>query len=160
MSVTITGEAELMKALKGFAFDLDKAVDDAVRVTAIKVQQTAIKDIKDPSVGTYVTRYTEGGKGYSHVASKPGDAPNTDTGRLIGSISVDHHKGDKVAFVGTNLDYGFFLETVHNRPWLEPAKASQMGFMKVRIKSAINKQIKEAGSSARAVVADIKIGGK
>tara|TARA_R110002096_G_scaffold196337_1_gene379056 strand:- start:454 stop:936 length:483 start_codon:yes stop_codon:yes gene_type:complete len=160
MSVTITGEAELMKALKGFAFNLDEAVDDAIRVTAIKVQQTAIKEIRDPSVGTYVTRYTEGGAPYSHVSSKPGDAPNSDTGRLIGSISVDHHKGDKVAFVGTNLDYGFFLETVYNRPFLQPAKDAQIGFMKVRIKSAINKQIKEAGQSARAVVANIKIGGK
>ena len=167
MSVVIKGEAELMKALKSFAFDLDEAVDNAVLVTAIKVQQSAIKAIRDPSIGSYVTRYADSRNDeYTikdsrlHITSKPGDAPNSDTGRLIGSISVDHHKGDKVAFVGTNVDYGFFLETVHNRPWLEPAKDQHMGFMKVRIKSEINKQIKAAGQSAKVVVADIKIGGK
>ena len=167
MSVVIKGEAELTAALKSFAFNLDEAVDNAIRVTAIKVQQSAIDAIRDPSVGTYVTRYadTENDQytikgSHLHVSSKPGDAPNTDTGRLIGSISVDHHKGEKVAFVGTNLEYGFFLETVHNRPWLEPAKDMHVGFMKVRIKSEINKQIKAAGQKAKVVVADIKIGGK
>ena len=161
MTVTIKGTDELKKALDSFAFDLDLAVDNAVRITAIKVQQEAVKAIREPSVGTYVTRYTapieEGGKAYSHVASKPGDAPNSDTGRLIGSINIDHDKGSKVAFVGTNLEYGFFLETVHNRPWLGPAKDSQIGFMKVRIKSEVNKQIKEAGQKARVVVANINI---
>jgi phage gpG-like protein len=160
VSVTIIGEAELNAALDSFAFNLDEAIDDAVRVTAIKVQQSAIKSIREPSMGTYVTRYTASGKPYSHVASKEGETPNTDTGRLIGSIALDHHKGEKVAYVGTNVDYGFFLETVMNRPWLQPAKDREIGFMKVRIKSAINKQIKQAGQSARVVVGNIKIGGK
>ena len=145
MSAIIKGMAELQQALNNFAFDMDKAVDDAVRITAIKVQQTAIKDIRDPSVGTYVTRYTEGSAPYSHVASKPGDAPNSDTGRLIGSISVDHHKGKKIAFVGTNVDYGFFLETVQNRPWLEPAKQKEITTFSDNVTRAIDIQIKKAG---------------
>ena len=145
MSVVINGMEEISTSLKTFLLDMNKAVDDAVRITALKVQKTAVKDIRDPSVGTYVTRYTEGGKAYSHVASKPGDAPNTDTGRLIGSVAVDHHKGQKVAYVGTNVDYGFFLETVMNRPWLEPAKQKEIKFFEKNMKMAVDKQIEAAG---------------
>lgn len=152
MSVIIKGMADLQGVLNSFAFDLDKAVDDAVRVTAIKVQQSAITAIRDPSIGTYVTRYADTKddqytiKGSRlHIASKPGDAPNTDTGRLIGSILVDHNKGDKVAFVGTNLEYGFFLETVHDRPWLEPAKDKEIKSFSDNVTKAIDIQIKKAG---------------
>ena len=145
MSVIIKGMAELQSALNSFAFDMDKAVDDAVKVTAFKVQQTAITSIRDPSVGTYVTRGNGNGNSRTHIASKPGDAPNTDTGRLIGSIIVDHHKGDKIAFVGTNLEYGLFLETVHNRPWLEPAKDKEIKSFSDNVTAAIDIQIKKAG---------------
>jgi hypothetical protein len=145
MSVVIKGMGALQGALSSFAFDVDKVIDDTVRITAIKVQQGAIKAIRDPSFGTYVKRYTEGGTAYDHVASKPGDAPNTDTGRLVSSISVDHHRGDKVAFVGTNLDYGFFLETVQNRPWLEPAKQAELPNFEKNMKRAIKIQVDKAG---------------
>ena len=107
MSVTITGLADLDVAFKKFMLNTEQAVDDAVRVTAIKVQRSAIKSIREPSMGTYVTRYTAGGNPYQHVASKPGSSPNNDTGRLMGSIALDHHKGKQVAYVGTNVDYGF-----------------------------------------------------
>lgn len=123
---------------------MDKAVDDAVRITAAKVQRTAIKTIRNPSMGTYVTRYTAGGKPYSHVAAKEGESPNTDTGRLIGSISMDHLTGKKVAYVGTNVDYGFFLETVQNRPWLQPSLNQEIAGFKINMTRAVQMQIKKA----------------
>tara|TARA_R110000782_G_scaffold123030_3_gene214448 strand:+ start:915 stop:1349 length:435 start_codon:yes stop_codon:yes gene_type:complete len=144
MSVTITGLADLDVAFKKFMFNTEQAVDDAVRVTAIKVQRSAIKSIREPSMGTYVTRYTAGGNPYQHVASKPGSSPNNDTGRLMGSIALDHHKGKQVAYVGTNVDYGFLLETVMNRPWLEPAKKEQVAFFKKNLTDILKKQIDKA----------------
>ena len=144
MSVTINGAIKLKLNLKEFAEDMDKAIDDAVRITAIKVQQSAIKTIRDPSMGTYVTRYTASGTPYDHVAAKEGESPNTDTGRLIGSISLDHLRGKKMAFVGTNVDYGFFLETVINRPWLQPSLVKEVAGFKVNMVQAINSQIKKA----------------
>ena len=123
---------------------MDRAVDDAVRITAAKVQRTAIKTIRNPSMGTYVTRYTAGGKPYSHVAAKEGESPNTDTGRLIGSISMDHLTGKKVAYVGTNVDYGFFLETVQNRPWLQPSLNQEIAGFKINMTKAVQMQIKKA----------------
>tara|TARA_R110001599_G_scaffold60867_3_gene169042 strand:+ start:1778 stop:2212 length:435 start_codon:yes stop_codon:yes gene_type:complete len=144
LSVTISGLKQLNINIKEFTGDMDKAVDDAVRITAAKVQRTAIKTIRNPSMGTYVTRYTAGGKPYSHVAAKEGESPNTDTGRLIGSISMDHLTGKKVAYVGTNVDYGFFLETVQNRPWLQPSLNQEIAGFKINMTRAVQMQIKKA----------------
>lgn len=144
MSVTISGLKQLNINIKEFTGDMDKAVDDAVRITAAKVQRTAIKTIRNPSMGTYVTRYTAGGKPYSHVAAKEGESPNSDTGRLIGSIAMDHVTGKKVAYVGTNVDYGFFLETVMNRPWLEPSLNKEIAGFKINMTKAVQMQIKKA----------------
>tara|TARA_R110000744_G_scaffold317458_3_gene424062 strand:+ start:419 stop:853 length:435 start_codon:yes stop_codon:yes gene_type:complete len=144
VSVTINGAIKLKLNLKEFAEDMDKAIDDAVRITAIKVQRSAIKTIRDPSMGTYVTRYTASGTPYNHVASKEGESPNTDTGVLIGSIALEHLRGKKIAFVGTHVDYGFFLETVMNRPWLQPSLAKEVAGFKVNMTHAINLQIRKA----------------
>ena len=144
MSVLITGQADLDMALKMFLVNTEKAIDDAVRITAVKVQKSAIKSIREPSMGTYVTRYTASGRPYDHVAAKEGETPNTDTGRLIGSIALDHHKGKQVAYVGTNVDYGFFLETVMNRPWLQPAKDREIVFFKDNVTKAVQMQIRKA----------------
>lgn len=142
MADIIEGVEELKSAFKNFVFDMDKAIDDAVRVTAFKVQATATLAIRKPSnSGNFVKR----GKTVMHEISKEGDSPNTDTGRLIGSIQVDHTKGSQVAFVGTNLDYGLFLETTHNRPWLEPAKIAETNFFANNVTNAMDSQIKKAG---------------
>ncbi len=142
----MAGEVKGLKGLQfpfnKFAFDLDKAIDDAVRVTAFKVQITAMDNIRTPSrSGNFVSR----GKTARHEISKEGDAPNTDSGRLIGSIAVEHERGSQIAFVGTNLDYGLFLETTLNRPWLEPAKNKEIKFFSDNMSNALDFQIKKAG---------------
>jgi len=50
-----------------------------------------------------------------------------------------------VAHVGTNLDYGLFLETSLNRPWLEPAKDAEIKFFSTNMANAMDSQIKKAG---------------
>lgn len=141
----VTGMKELTSNLNNFVYDMDKAIDDAVRITALKVQVEAVKSIRQPSHGMLVKRRTAEGNMYTHMASKEGESPNTDTGELVGSITTDHHKGQKVAYVGTNVDHGFYLETVLNRPWLEPSKMAQVKDFGNNMKSAINMQIKAAG---------------
>ena len=144
MAVIVTGLKEIQQALNKFLIDTDDAISKAVGKTARAVQKNAVLAIRDPSIGTHVTRYTAGGKPYAHVASKPGDAPNTDTGRLINSIDIKFTTGDQVAHVFTNLEYGFFLETVHNRPFLVPALNAEIGGFKDRVTEAVNEQIKKA----------------
>lgn len=141
-TVEIKGEDALKIALNRLAFDLNKAIDLAVRVTAFKVQITAMDNIREPSrSGNFVSR----GVKARHEISKEGDSPNTDSGRLIGSIAVEHVRGSQEAFVGTNLDYGLFLETTLNRPWLEPAKDAEIKFFSDNMSNALNAQIKKAG---------------
>jgi phage gpG-like protein len=140
-NIVVEGLQEIQAEFKKFVFDMDKAIDDAVKITAFKVHNTAIESIREPSSsGNFVSRGTK-----RHEISKEGDTPNTDTGRLVGSIAVSHEKGSQVAFVGTNLDYGFFLETEMSRPWLEPAKNAEVSFFKNNIANAMDSQIKKAG---------------
>lgn len=138
----VKGQQELELAFKKFIFDLDQGIDDAVRITAFKVSNTAQMSIREPSNSG---KFTNAKKKRKHEISKEGDAPNTDTGRLIGSIAVVHEKGSQVAHVGTNLDYGLFLETTHNRPWLEPAKDEEIKFFSDNMANALDSQIKKAG---------------
>lgn len=59
------------------------------------------------------------------VVSKPGEAPNTDTGRSVQSIKFDFKKQGLVGRVGTNLRYlarlEFGTEHIAARPWLSTA---------------------------------------
>ena len=130
----------LIDKLNQFGVDVEKALDDSVRLTAIRVRTTAIKAIRQPSIGTYYRR-----KGPDHVASKPGDAPNTDTGRLIGSIRMNHAKLSQSAEVGTDLDYGAFLELLMGRPWLQPSLDRHIPDFEKVVYKAVDKQIQKAG---------------
>ena len=122
----IKGLDELKFALNKFSLDMVSVTDNAVRITAFDVLKNATQAIKQTSQGKTVPRGTK-----THTQSKKGDAPNTDTGRLIDSIAVVHNKGSQVAEVGTNVAYGATLETTYNRPWLVPAKDKSIaGFQK------------------------------
>lgn len=50
-----------------------------------------------------------GGTGKSHTPSEPGDAPNTNTGRLVGSIASGS-PGHNAAEVTVSAEYGLPLE--------------------------------------------------
>lgn len=63
-------------------------------------------------------------KGPRNVSSAPGEAPAVQYGRLIGSVAFERPRR-LLRRVGTNLDYGRFLELgtkrIQPRPWLRPA---------------------------------------
>lgn len=140
MSVTITGLDDLNVALSGLVVDIDKAVDDVVLVTAKLVKNTARLKLGNVSQGDDVVRYSPRRE---HTVSKKGDAPNTDTRKLERSIKVTHTKGSKVSHVSTDVDYGFFLETVHDRPWLEPSKVEESKNFGALMEKAIKKQLSD-----------------
>lgn len=144
-NIKFIGTAQLSAAFDKFDVNIDEAISDAIRITAFKVQRNAIKSIKNPSIGKQVTRYTASGNGYKHTVSKPGDAPNSDTGRLIGAIDVDYNRGDMDARVIANTKYALYLETVLNRPFLEPAKQDEIKSFDKNIEQAIDLQIRKAG---------------
>lgn len=143
----ITGDDELIRKMQALGADMEKALERGVRQTANQVRNTAIRSIQSQTVGTYVTRYSQGGKAYQHVASKGGDAPNTDTGALVNSIAVENKKGEAVSFVGSGLDYAKYLELgtkqMGARPWLMPALNTNIGNLEKNIVNQAMNMIKQ-----------------
>jgi hypothetical protein len=133
------GEDAVLAALKIAGIEIDVAIDNAVRTTTFAVLRTAVKSIQAESMGHTI----DIGKGKVHTVSKPGDAPNTDTGRLVSSIQALHERGEQVGFVGTNVEYGRTLEEDMNRPWLKPALDSEEPNMTPRITEEITKKLKQ-----------------
>jgi len=132
---------KLFKKLDHFAVDAEKAIDQTVRLTALKVQRSAVSSIREHSVGRVYARKG----GVIHIASKPGDAPNTDKGRLVGDINMVHDKGTMEALVGTDVEYGAYLELLMNRPWLQPALNKNIDDYAKNLERALDRQIKQAG---------------
>ena len=132
---------DIIRKLNRFVANTEKAIDDAVRITSHRVQVSAIKNIREPSMGTIMVRPN----GTIHIVSKPGSPPNTDTGRLVGSINVQHQKGSMRAVIGTSVDYGAFLELLLNRKWLQPALDKNIGSYEKTLHRVLDKQIKKAG---------------
>ena len=142
MVVEIRGLKALNASFNNFLLDTNKAIDDVVLITAKLVKNTARLSIGEISNGEQVTRYSPE---RIHTVSKVGEAPNTDTRKLERSIKVDHDKGSQVAHVFTEVDYGFILETVLNRPFLEPAKEAEIKNFDALVTKTLKKQIEDAG---------------
>lgn len=112
------------EAGKKAAARIQKKADNARKVAlftiAAAIHETAIELINDNGDGTPVKK----GVGTHHI-SKPGDPPNTDTGRLVQSIRFEFTDGARTALIGTNLKYGAYLEfgtlNIAPRPWLSKA---------------------------------------
>jgi HK97 gp10 family phage protein len=124
MSVQVTGAEELKAKMLKLGSQMEQAAEEGVFITAQDVRTHAIKSIQDQSPGAVVTRSRQGGGVYTHVAAAEGQAPNTDTGRLVSSIAAEKVGGGEYE-VGTGLNYGEFLEmgtvNMRPRPWLIPA---------------------------------------
>lgn len=94
----------------------------AIQEATFLIHATAVKSIQSNTGGTPTQRYKP-----DRIVnvSRPGSAPNTDTGRLVQSIKFDFQKGGTVGRVGTNLKYGKDLEfgtkKMKARPWLSSA---------------------------------------
>src|SRR5690554_7139492 len=104
----VEGMEELQANLAKLSKEYTRAVAKAGVAGAELVRGEAIKSIQSASNGRQVMRSREGGGTYTHTVSAPGDAPNTDTGRLVSSIQVDVKPFG--IFVGSTLQYAGHLE--------------------------------------------------
>lgn len=139
--VQVTGAEEVERTLAALAKKYSQAVADAALAGGQLVRTEAIASIQKQSAGKTVIREREGGETYEHTVSKPGDAPNSDSGHLVRNIHVD---GDgKDIKVGTPLDYGRDLETgtarMAARPWLRPALEKRREQIKNLFRAAVKK---------------------
>jgi HK97 gp10 family phage protein len=146
VSVSVTGAEELKRKMLMLGDQMEQAAEEGVFLTAQEVRTYAIKSIQEQSPGAVVSRSRQGGGTYPHVAAAEGEAPNTDTGRLVSSIAAEK-VGDAEYEVGTGLDYGDYLEmgTVHMRPrpWLIPALNANSDNLFKNIEKAADLRIKK-----------------
>jgi HK97 gp10 family phage protein len=126
-------EQELMAALTSIGF---------------RIQEEAITSItQDPKTGRTYKR-----RSVTHTASAPGEAPASDTGRLVGSFAVKPNRAKKSVTIkagGGNVKYAHALEFGTNkmaeRPFMRPAVKKAKAFAQKRIEDAANRAIKNAG---------------
>lgn len=117
-----------------FKSNLIENVNAALKVSAANIQAEAVELIRTPSnSGKTVKR---GNK--RHIISKRGEAPNADTGNLMGNIHID--SGHLHATVYALPNYALYLETYLERPFLSTAFKNQ--------KSQIVKNIARASKAA------------
>lgn len=117
----LTGSKELQQALKKFGANAEQALVDIVNGTAQNVRSNAVKAVqRGAKSGTTYQKYQPR---RTHRASAPGQAPATDTGRLVGSITASIN--GKTAEVSASAEYATFLEfgtqDMEARPFLFPA---------------------------------------
>ena len=152
MSNPVEGAEALKLALAAFYKDVGKEVGKAIFKGGRLVQSTAIKSIQRPQgVGQWVTRYHAGQAPYEHLASAPGQAPNTDTGELVRGIQVEILGADVIVGVEASqdqkalaLEFGNEDGTLAPRPFLFPALEQNREQIDTMIREAISAQIDEA----------------
>jgi hypothetical protein len=135
-TISVTGTAELSAALKALGSDVSEAVTNAVNATGLELRGDIVKRIqRGPKSGrTYARR------GITHQASAPGQAPATDTGRLVGSITFKMNTPTSVS-VFSLLPYASYLEfgtfRIAPRPSWTPAALKVEPKFRKRLEAAI-----------------------
>lgn len=138
MKMEVIGDEALLRNIKKLGINVEKALVDTVTATVATIEEEAVDSLDTISRGRVEPR----GKKF-HTVSKPGDAPNTDTGELKGSIRIrqDGLKG----YVYSPKEYGLLLETALNRPWLKPAMMKAKPLFKRLVEGAVKQQLRRAG---------------
>lgn len=135
-TVKMEGLDELQDALGKLSKDAEKRVDAAVQATGLEVRGDIVKRIqRGPATGRVYG---------NHQASAPGEAPATDTGRLVNS-TVYKREGRISASVGSDLAYAAMLEfgtsKIDPRPaWIPALEDAKPKYIK-RLEKALCESI-------------------
>jgi hypothetical protein len=120
--IQITGDQKLLGQFRKLADQGEEVVHELVTELTLDVHRRAVRGVqRGPASGRV---YTKSNPRRTHQASAPGEYPATDTGRLASSIQFEPptNKKKPVGIVGTNLNYGRYLEFKSpaggGRPWL------------------------------------------
>jgi HK97 gp10 family phage protein len=127
ITMKMEGAEAAIRNLRRYGAAAQAEVEKAIVKTAVGIQGHAVQAIQGgPKTGTVYTRSPGQNLSATHRASSPGEAPATDTGRLVSSIIWRMDGSD--ALVGSSIrnpPYPKFLEfgTVNmaERPFLRPA---------------------------------------
>lgn len=124
IATDLTGVREALKATSGIRQEVVAQLKKALVSIGNDVQRTMVDSIRS---GNKKGRVYQRGERY-HIASAPGEAPATDTGRLVGAIGVFPNLDALEVEIGIKrpmVDYAASLEfgtrTVAPRPFVLPA---------------------------------------
>lgn len=139
---SLTGSKELKAALKRIGSNADKEIEAAVRITAQAVRVHAQRSIARGTKSGTVYDKTQPRR--SHRASAPGEAPATDTGRLIGSIraNVTGTSASVIADTVYAAALEFGTSTIEARPFLIPALERERPAWDRRLNQVVEKASK------------------
>ncbi len=141
MKLDMSGADDLVKSLERLGSDAEEAMIDVITDLVTDTQQYSVDGINSgPATGAVydsIFRTINGrvvpvgprsGNNLSatHQASAPDEYPMSDTGRLASNIITLLPSGSSIeGQVGTNIEYGTFLEfgtsRMAARPWLMPS---------------------------------------
>lgn len=146
-TVTFVGLDELRRKASAAPELFKREVAKALYVGAIQVEKEAKQSIlSGGKSGRIYTRRT-----VTHQASAPGEAPASDTGRLVGSIHTDLDTASLTSTVKASTKYATPLEfgtsKMAARPFMFPALEKSKQFISDRLKTAFQSAINQAGSS-------------
>lgn len=132
MSGKIEGMTETLAAFDRLGSAGKRELNRALQKSVQQVRTDAIKSIqRGNKSGRVYTRGQGQNLSSTHQASAPGEAPATDTGRLVSSIraTVRGQQGT----VSSELDYAFWLEfgtlKLAPRPFMAPALMNNEAFI-------------------------------
>ena len=141
MTVKIEGLDDLNAVLAKLPAEFDREATALVNRTAQNIRNTAVKSIQKQSPGGVT--YEKYNPRRSHVASAKGQPPNTDTGRLAGSIRAVE-SGTPTAYVDALADYAPWLEfgtrNMAARPFMTPAVEAE----REKFRKGVNELTKKA----------------
>lgn len=124
----IKGPDKILKAFEKFEAQAKSSQVLALKESTLLVHSAAVKLLQDNTDGTIAIRHNPK---RAVFVSKPGDPPNTDTGRAVKSIKFDFKNGGLTGRVGTNLKYladlEFGTKKMAPRPWLSRAVTEVAG---------------------------------
>jgi HK97 gp10 family phage protein len=138
MSVTLTGDKQLLANLRKFGAAADRYVADVVNGTAQNIRTTAIKSIqRGPKSGIV---YDKTNPNRTHRASAPGQAPASDTGRLANSITAEISGKEATITAGTEyaapLEFG--TRDIEPRPFMVPAMEQERPKFNARLQKIVD----------------------
>lgn len=145
MTFRIEGLDGLNKTLLALSPTFRAEATKAVNRTAQNIRNDAVRSIQRPSASG--ATYEKYNPRRTHTASAAGSPPNTDTGRLVGSIRAIE-TGTPSATVEAQAEYAKWLEfgtrNMQARPFLTPAVESNRAKYDTAIEAALKKAIKES----------------
>lgn len=138
-AVRLTGTKELQAALREFGINADREIEQIVMGTAQNIRSHAIKSIARGTKSGVLYEKTSPKR--THRASAPGEAPATDTGRLVNSIkaNISGKRAEIVADTEYAAPLEFGTRTIEPRPFMVPAVEQERPKWDARLNALVDK---------------------